>query len=137
MVCIYCGGDTSVSNSRSQTKTNQVWRRRHCLDCDGLFTSIEVADLASSILYKKDKRHVEPFERDKLFISIYESCKHRKDAPRAATALTTTVLSKLLAQIETASLSREKVIDVSSIVLKHFDKAAATQYLAYHPPHKS
>src|SRR6185369_12958000 len=92
MVCIYCGGKTAVVNSRSQKKANQTWRRRQCLDCQAVFTSVEAVDLPTSLLFKKDAKHSEPFQRDKLFISVYEACGHRKDALRAATALTGTAL---------------------------------------------
>ena len=133
MVCIYCSGKTSVINSRLQKKLNQTWRRHKCLVCNGLFTSLEHVDLPSSLLFQKDMALTEPFRRDELYISIYEACKHRNDAAGAATALTDTILGKLRLKIEGAELTRSIVISVSSDVLKHFDKAAATSYIAYHP----
>lgn len=133
MVCIYCRGKTGVINSRSQKKTNQKWRRRRCQTCLAIFTSVETADLSTSLVYKRDPKHTEPFQRDKLFVSIYEACKHRKDAQRASTALTATVLGKLLTAVDQASIERQHVISVTTEVLKHFDKAAAVQYQAYHP----
>jgi transcriptional repressor NrdR len=132
MVCIYCGGDTQVTNSRLQKKSNQVWRRRKCQACQGLFTSIEAANLPSSLLFKRDEEHLGPFQRDILLISIYESCRHRKQAVEAATALTDTVLGKLRHKVKDASLKRQDVIKVTADVLKHYDKAAYTSYLAYH-----
>jgi transcriptional regulator NrdR family protein len=116
-----------------QKKSNQVWRRRQCTGCTGVFTTHESIDLPSSLLYKRDEKHTEPFQRDKLFISVYEACKHRKDATQAATALTDTVLTKLRALIDNATIERSAVIGVTSVVLKHFDKAALAHYNAYHP----
>jgi len=133
MVCIYCGGKTGVINSRAQKKANQTWRRRQCKDCQAVFTSVEAVDLPSSLLFVRSSKHSERFQRDKLFVSVYESCKHRKDAQSASTALTATVLGKLFAKIETASLKRQQVVSVTTDVLKRFDKAAAVQYQAYHP----
>ncbi len=132
MVCLYCGHKTSVVNSRSQKKTNQTWRRRKCLSCGAIFTSVELADLRSSILYLDKSGHSKPFERDKLLISIYESLKHRNDAQAAATALTSTILSKAMPGITNASITREQIIGTSLKVLNHFDKAAAVQFAAYH-----
>lgn len=133
MVCIYCGADTQVINSRLQKKANRVWRRRKCVSCQGLFTSLEGVDYPTSLLLKKDGKRVEPFQRDILFVSVYESCKHRKHATEAAGALTDTILGKLRPHIHNATLARTDVISVASEVLKRFDKAAYTAYLAYHP----
>ncbi len=133
MVCIYCGGETQVVNSRLQKKSNQVWRRRRCLACQGVFTSYERADLAASLVFQRDKKHLEPFQRDKLFLSVYESVRHRKTAETDARALTDTILAKLRTKTQVASVDRSTLVSVSSEVLKRFDKAAYTAYLAYHP----
>ncbi len=76
---------------------------------------------------------MEPFQRDKLFISIYEACKHRNDVLLASTALTATILNKLLSSIQNAGLERQQVIRYTTEVLDRFDKAAGVQYAAYHP----
>ena len=133
MICIYCGGKTSIINSRAQKKTNQTWRRHKCNDCEGIFTSVETVDWPTSLLFRRDIKHSEAFQRDQLFVSIYEACKHRKDAVEASAALTATCLAKLLTQIEQATLKREQVTSVVTDVLKRFDNAAAVQYQAYHP----
>lgn len=133
MNCIYCSSDTRVVNSRLQKRPNRVWRRRRCKTCDGVFTSVETVDLSSSLLFEQDTTHVEPFQRDILFISIYNACQHRKDAQTAATALTDTILARLQTHIARATLTRHDVISITSEVLKRFDRAAAVQYLAYHP----
>ncbi len=133
MVCIYCGGETQVINSRHQKKSNQVWRRRRCLACQGVFTSYEAADLSSSLVFRRNKTHLEPFQRDRLFLSVYEACRHRKTAETDARALTDTILTKLRGKTQDASIDRTTLVSVSSEVLKHFDRAAATAYLAFHP----
>ncbi len=132
MVCVYCGHDTQVVNSRSQKRTNQVWRRRKCSNCGNVFSSLEEVNWGQAVRFKH-KGHLEPFSRDKLFISLYEACRHRKTAISDATGLTDTVLSKLWPRIETAALTRTQVIAATSEVLKRFDRAAATAYRAYHP----
>ncbi len=133
MVCIYCGGATKVVNSRAQKKLNQTWRRRECKSCKAVFTTVEAADLPVSVLYVGKHGNTEPFQRDILFISIYESCKHRPDAATVATDLTRTIISQLLNKIENASLNRGQVIDTATEILKRFDKASVVQYQAYHP----
>jgi transcriptional regulator NrdR family protein len=77
---------------------------------------------------------MEPFQRDKLFISIYESCKHRPTAVRDAGNLTQQIITKLLAvQTQPGLIARTSIIETCKKVLKPFDVAAATSYSAYHP----
>lgn len=132
MVCIYCGSETKVTNSRHQKRSNNVWRRRECLNCGNIFTSIETADFATSVMVQTGKA-LQPFSREKLFISVYEAVRHRKTATTDATALTSTILGRLLSQISAATLQRQHIVNSTSEVLKRFDKAAYVQYLAYHP----
>ena len=133
MVCIYCGGETKVANSRLQKKTNQIWRRRLCLACGAIFTTEEQAVTDTSLLFIPKIGRSEPFLREKLLLSVYEALRHRKTAISDATALCDTIWQRLLPYIQSASLDRDHVVQVSSDVLKKFDQAAATTYLAYHP----
>jgi len=134
MRCIYCTGDTKVVNSRLQRRLNQIWRRRTCSKCGAVFTSLESVDFATSLLITQHgQRQPSQFVRDRLFISIYESCKHRPDAISAATALTLTTISKLLPKIKNASIDRDILVKTTAEVLKRFDKVAAVHYQAYHP----
>jgi transcriptional regulator NrdR family protein len=73
------------------------------------------------------------FLRDKLFLSIYKSCEHRKDATTDARALTDTIIGKLLKTTENGKLSSREIIHTTSEALKHFDYAAMTHYRAFHP----
>lgn len=131
MKCIYCSGKLSVSNSRPQKKLNQVWRRRNCSECGAVMTSVEAIDLGKAITFQNGT-HTEPFSRDTLLISIYESSKHRKTALSDALALTDTVIARLLPKVEVATLSRQQIIETTTETLKNFDKAASVHYAAYH-----
>jgi transcriptional regulator NrdR family protein len=142
MVCIYCSSDTQVINSRLQRRANQTWRRRKCVKCKSVFTSLEGADYASSLTFRtsqnndasaKAKAALQPFQRDVLFVSILESCKHRKTATQDATALTDTILGRLRPHMTNAVLDRTDVIKTALPILKRFDKAAGVHYRAYHP----
>lgn len=132
MVCIYCGATTKVINSRAQVRMGGVWRRRRCLACNNIFTTVENPDLSSSIAFERKLNDFEPFSRDKLLISVYESLRHRKSALEDAQGLTDTIWSKLIPNINTAAISRVDVISITTAVLKRFDKAAAVYYAAYH-----
>lgn len=133
MVCIYCGSATQVTNSRLQKRVNSVWRRRTCQLCKTTFTTIEQPDLASTLVIKRSQRHIEPFERDKLFISIYESCKHRPQALRDATALMVTAVGQILKANTDSVVGRDELVAIVYGILERFDVTAATVYNAYHP----
>ena len=132
MVCIYCQHDTNVINSRLQKKLNQVWRRRRCQNCNSVFTTLETINF-QTVLAVAHKNAYKPFLRDKLLLSIHESLKHRKSALSDATAVTDTIISKLYANVIDGHIDRQQIIQTTGVVLKRFDKAAATHYQAYHP----
>lgn len=135
MVCLYCGSETSVTNSRKQTRKNSVWRRRVCDQCHATVTTIEKIDLESALVVTSQNAH-EPFSRDRLFISIYESCKHRNDAQKSATALTDTIIALLYPLIHDASIAKDEMITATSKVLGRYDSAAHVYYKAFHPVKK-
>jgi transcriptional repressor NrdR len=132
MLCIYCQNDTRVVNSRPQKRLNRVWRRRTCMTCGTTFTSTEAVDLGGSITVR-DMKQLEPFQRDKLLMSVYDSLKHRKTALSDATGLTDTVISKLYPLMKDAVVDKSSIGQTTWVVLKRFDKAAATYYAAFHP----
>lgn len=134
MICIYCSGSTQVVNSRHQKRTNQVWRRRKCVDCQAVFTTNERADLEQALSFRQDKA-LEPFSREILLLSVYDSLKHRKTAVSDAVGLTATIISQLTPFIANATLERDVVVTVAAEVLGRFDSTAATIYQAFHPTH--
>ena len=75
----------------------------------------------------------EPFLRDNLFATVYDSLKHRKSALTDATALTNTAISKLYALANDGVIERDVITTVVETILRRFDKAAATYYKAFHP----
>jgi transcriptional regulator NrdR family protein len=138
MVCIYCGSKTQVTNSRHQRRANQTWRRRECINCQAVFTTEEQAKLGEHWLVEhisgKDtqKSKFEAFERDVLFLSLYESLKHRNNLVKEARELTDTVISKLAASVRDGRIQTATIAQVCLVVLNRFDKAAATSYEAFH-----
>ena len=132
MVCLYCGAKTKVKNSRLQKKLNQVWRRRECLNCKAIFTTEEMIEHSNSWQVSKNAKSTAPFNRDMLFLSIYESCKHRKKAISDAASLTESVMTRLMAQSKNGNFDVATINQVVLVVLNRFDKAAAIHYQSYH-----
>jgi len=132
MVCIYCHSPSQVVNSRLQRRSNNIWRRRKCISCGSVFTSIESAVLETNLMVSR-KKLLTPFNRDALYISIYESCKHRPKSISDASALTQTVLDILTKIRHGAIVERNDIVKTTADVLQRFDTTAATIYAAYHP----
>ena len=132
MNCVFCQGDTSVENSRPQKRTNSIWRRRQCKKCQAVFSTQESVDYEQSFVYQTATGDLEPFQRDKLFLSVYESLKHRKTATEDAKALTSTIMNKLVLKQKQANIDRKLIIECVTVVLKRFDKIALTHYRAFH-----
>ncbi len=144
MICIYCQTDLMVSNSRPQKSRNQTWRRRLCKGCAAVFTTVEAIDLSQSLTLsagstgRKGFQNAkvdpsQPFSRDRLFISIYESLRHRPTAASDARGLSDTIVALLIKQSDHGSLPVHAVTATTLKVLRRFDQAAATHYAAFHP----
>ena len=131
MVCIHCRSETQVINSRSLKRPNQVWRRRKCTKCDAIFTTREVAQYELTWLVRR-KGSLAPFNRDKLLLSIFTSCRHRPSALEDASALTETVMNKLLFTANNGVLEASAVASTVQVALNRFDKAASVHYQAFH-----
>jgi transcriptional repressor NrdR len=132
MVCIYCGGKTQVVNSRGAAKKPSVWRRRQCLQCQAIVTTREQIDLSEALRVRNHSDRLEPFQRDKLFMSVYNSLSHRKTALEDATQLTDTIIEQLLRVQANGVLTIVDLTSETLPVIKRFDKAAAVYYQAHY-----
>ncbi len=145
MVCLYCQGDLAVSNSRPQKSRNQTWRRRPCKACGAVFSSIEALDLSQAIVVAKSSQNstsshngnnsltLQPFDRDKLFISLYESLRHRPNAASDARGLADTVIAHIITSNHHGQTDARTIADTALNTLRRFDTAAASHYAAFHP----
>ena len=133
MVCIYCAAKTQVVNSRPHDKKHAVWRRRACTACQAVFTTQE-APLLSDALMVEQPEGLSPFMRDRLFLSIYQSCKHREHALDEAAALTKTTITRLLQlpSTNTGTIPLQYITNTTYKILAAFDSMAAAYYKAYY-----
>ncbi len=132
MVCVQCGGRTSVENSRPQKRSNQVWRRRQCQSCYTVFTTEESINYSGSWRVKYPNGSLQPFVRDKLLLSLHRSCRHRKTALADAQGLTDTIIKKILTQTSDGIINSQSIIQITQVALNRFDKAASVHYAAFH-----
>lgn len=129
MVCVYCGQKTEVVNSRRQVKANNVWRRRQCFTCQAVFSTIEQADLTTSLAVIDKNGRIVAFSREKLLMSVLLALKDSQKQFEHAPQLCQTVISKLLKTKRASFNSRDIIVTVSSI-LKNFNHQAYVRYLA-------
>jgi transcriptional regulator NrdR family protein len=134
MVCIYCGHDSHVTNTRLRSRTPSVWRRRQCDACVAQFSTLELPDYSVSIAIINLQGKLEPFSRDKLYLSLHKSLSHRQDAVVSATALTETIIGRLLKanRLQDGALQVGTLISTAYTVLKRYDPPSANTYKAYH-----
>lgn len=131
MNCPYCHNPTKVTNSRSRSNNSQIWRRRRCKNCQSIWTTHEQLDPSTSHKIKSKNNSLQPFSRDKLFLSINDSLNHRKTAIDDATALTDTVLQQVLT-LKSAIIQITEILTITHHVLANFDPTAAAVYKAKH-----
>lgn len=132
MVCVYCGGQTKVTNSRLQQRNNQVWRRRRCLDCGAIFTTTEA--IAYDIAFSVEKgAQIEPFLSEKLYMEFLLALQDRKNCYIEARELTTQVIRNLLKRRQKASVQPTEITTEAAKVLKRFNRRAWLRYVAEHP----
>jgi transcriptional regulator NrdR family protein len=102
------------------------------LECGAIFSTEEQAITDKSVVFRNSSA-LEPFSREKLLLSVYEALRHRKTAISDATALCDTIWSKTYLHITDGAIQRDDLVRITADILKRFDKAGATVYLAFHP----
>ena len=132
MKCIYCGAETQVTNSRHQKRVNQVWRRRKCQECGAVFSTHESAAYDAAWRVRTAQGVLQPFNQNKLLVSLYKSLEHRTSALGDADALTSTIMGKLLATAQNGLLDRSDIVRTALEILKRFDTPASVHYAAFH-----
>jgi transcriptional regulator NrdR family protein len=100
--------------------------------CGALFTTEEQADYGALWRVRQTKGRLEPFSRDKLFLSLYEAVRHRPAALKDAAALAVTVINKLGDQVSDGVVDSARIARTAQVALNRFDHAASVAYQAFH-----
>ena len=129
MVCILCDSKTKITNSRFMRRSGYTWRRHTCPRCSAVYTTREYVDMANSYRLQHSDGSLEPILREKLLLSVIESTKHRSNSLEDSTALTDTILAEVLAQ-KRLVIEIETLRDISSKILRRFDKTTYVRYLS-------
>ena len=131
MVCVYCGGETKVTNSRRQKRNNQIWRRRQCLKCQAIFSSHEIIDLSTALLVGAEAP--KPFIEDLLYSDLLMALRDHQGSHTAARETTHTIIQELLKLPQKPQYAAKDISYVTGDVLSRLDRQAYLRYVAEHP----
>jgi transcriptional repressor NrdR len=122
--CPYCSGDSSVTETR--VTADGMRRRRVCTVCKRRFTTYEKVGAPALKVQKRDGT-LEPFEGDKLFVSLQRVAAHRgvrdDDLRRVARDIEATLVDsgrKSIAWNDIVSLALDRLKNIDSIAAHRF-----------------
>lgn len=99
MRCPFCQyEDTRVIDSRLNTETNQIRRRRECPQCNERFNTLEMAELSLPLIIKRDGRRVD-FDESKLRAGMLRSLQKRP----VAVELVDSAIHRLIQKLRTST----------------------------------
>lgn len=130
MVCLYCHSKTKIINSRYNKELFCTWRRHKCSKCSATFTSYENIELSQSIKVIGDNGELNPFDRNRLFASIYSVLGHQSNQLQSVKIVNNAVLRHILMINSLPTITSKQIIYFTALVLKQYDASAAIKYLS-------
>ncbi len=127
MRCPFCGhSETQVKDTRPGDNASHIRRRRLCPACGGRFTTFEYVQMHDLVVVKKNNVRV-PFEREKLYRSIYLALSKRMPDAQKIDHLVTHIIRRLEALGQT-EIPSSKIGDFVLDSLFALDKVAYVRY---------
>ncbi len=127
MRCPFCScPDTQVKDSRTSEDGYSIRRRRSCPKCGSRFTTFEHIQMRDLVVVKKNDVRV-PFERDKLYRSIFLALRKRDISAEQVDQVVNNIVRQLESNGEPeirSSTIGELVMDA----LLSLDKVAYVRY---------
>lgn len=125
MKCIFCGGETKVTDKRDGEGEDR--RRRECLKCKKRFTTYERVEEPNFVVVKKDKSR-EPFSREKLRSGIVKACEKRPVETEKIDEIINEIEQKLRNKLKGKEVESEMVGEFAMKALKKLDKIAYIRF---------
>lgn len=126
MQCPYCGGDSSVTETR--VTADGLRRRRVCTVCKRRFTTYEKLGAPGLKVQKRDES-VEPFDGEKLFRALQRVAAHRSiaddDLRRVARDIEATLVDS-----GRKSVAWSDIVELALARLRNIDPIAADRLAA-------
>ncbi len=126
MKCPYCGfEETKVTDSRNQSDSNSVRRRRECLQCEKRFTTFESVDL--TIQVKKRDGSFQEFNLEKLINGLDSACRHTRISHDQVLA----IASDVAMEIMTSGVREIDTLKIGEIVMTRLSNLDAIAYVRF------
>jgi transcriptional repressor NrdR len=125
MRCIFCSGETKVTDKRDSE--GETRRRRECLKCKKRFTTYERSEEPNFIVIKKDGRR-EPFSRDKLKNGIMRACEKRPIKTDEVDQVINEIERKMRDKIKGKEIDSRLIGEMVMKELKRLDKVAYIRF---------
>jgi transcriptional repressor NrdR len=125
MKCIFCNGETKVTDKRDSE--GETRRRRECLKCRKRFTTYERVEEPNFIVIKKDKSR-EPFSREKLKAGILKACEKRPVETEKIERVLNEIERKLRNKLKGKEVESKKIGELLIKELKKLDKVAYIRF---------
>lgn len=127
MRCPKCGSlDDKVIDSRLSREGTSIRRRRECLSCGSRFTTYEEIERVELRVVKRDGRH-EPFDRQKLVLSLSKACEKR---PVSLEAIEKTV-EEIIHELESMEEREVSSRLIGAMVMERLHALDAIAYVRY------
>lgn len=131
MLCPFCKTvETQVKDSRLDTTTNIVKRRRYCPRCNMRFNTEEIISL-KGLKVQKNNNKTEEFERSKLVYSINKALGKNSPIIDQAEKIAANIIDKLTVR-KIQVVSSVELGELILMELKPLDKVAYLRFLTVH-----
>ncbi|MEO1167328.1 MAG: transcriptional regulator NrdR [Pseudomonadota bacterium] len=127
MRCPFCAHDSSqVKDSRPTEDGATIRRRRQCESCAARFTTFERIQLRElTVIKSKDRR--EPFDRDKIHLSVTLACRKRGVEPEQIDQL----VSGIQRQLETSGDTEIHSKRIGEMVMEGLQQLDSVAYIRF------
>ncbi|MGP1354604.1 MAG: transcriptional regulator NrdR [Parasphingopyxis sp.] len=127
MRCPFCAHDGSqVKDSRPTEDGATIRRRRQCESCAARFTTFERIQLRElTVVKSKDRR--EPFDRDKIHLSVSLACRKRGVEPEQIDQLVSGIQRRLETSGETEIRSKQ----IGEMVMEGLQQLDSVAYIRF------
>ncbi|MEQ9663807.1 MAG: transcriptional regulator NrdR [Parasphingopyxis sp.] len=127
MRCPFCAHDSSqVKDSRPTEDGATIRRRRQCEGCGARFTTFERIQLRELTVLKSRERR-EPFDRDKLHLSVSLACRKRGVELEQIDQL----VSGIQRQLETSGESEVQSKRIGEMVMEGLQQLDSVAYIRF------
>jgi transcriptional repressor NrdR len=127
MRCPFCAHDSSqVKDSRPTEDGATIRRRRQCDGCGARFTTFERVQLRELTVAKSENRR-EPFNRDKVHLSVTLACRKRGIEPERIDQL----VSGIQRQLETSGETEVESQRIGEMVMDALQQLDSVAYIRF------